>query len=605
VYERERIAKSMLLRLRHAASEPAWRASLVLVLTLAWLGHIFHLGSRAFWTRGIGDWGDPNFINVLLEHWYRDLLRFRDPSSPPMFFPATRTLGYSHGLILFAPFYIAVRPFLHPLLADNVSLLLLITCGTLCLYVLLRKLGLDVLVAVLLTAFFVTSENVVNEATGIWTQRASVFLIPPILLLALTSWRKRPGPVRLLLAFTSGFLAALLPAQDFPTAGLTLLVLVLLGAAPLLAVAVGNLADRVAGVALAGAAVLSGWALETTLYGGIDTRLFGIHIVSTQWQKPFFVAAGLLVLYVARRGTQLLRPWAWTSALLTGAMCGMLLFLRIYLPAYQEHHGFPVGELVLQQREPLQSSAWLSSVWSLHPYDSARPFLFAAFLLLAALVLPQAASRLQRFALLWIAVLSAVVFIVPLQLGTFSIWKAVVLPVPGFAAIRDPRRIVYAYELFVILAASFALSRGTRLYRNVVAAALVVLMAATWNGETFYFRRPVATFEQWVHAPIDIDPSCRSFFLKRASDPFRMTWPDSWALYGVTATWVAVDHSLPTLNGYSGRYPREWHLFHPYNNDYDDEVDRWIRMHDLQHVCVFDIDLRTMRPYAPRSIRAP
>ncbi len=308
----------------------------------------------------------------------------------------------------------------------------------------------------------------------------------------------------------------------------------------------------------------------------------------------------LIVLFVARRRAHLFRPWAWALSFLAGAAGGTLLFLRIYLPAYQEHHGFPIGELVLQQQEPWKRGAWPLRLDALHPYETARPFLLAGILLLAALVLPRAVPRLQRVALLWIAVLSAVVFIVPLQLGTFSIWKTVTPPIPGFAAIRDPRRIVYAYELFIVLAAGLALSRGTRAYRSVVAAALVVLMAATWNGETFYFRRPVAIFDQWVRAPIDVDPSCRSFFIKRASDPFRMTWPDAWPLYGVTSTWVALDNSLPALNGYSGRYPTEWHLFHPYNSDYDEEVDRWIRMHGLQHVCVFDVDLRTMRPYSPR-----
>ena len=43
-----------------------------------------------------------------------------------MYFPAHGTLGYSHGLIGYAPFYILARPFLHPFQAAALTLFLVI-----------------------------------------------------------------------------------------------------------------------------------------------------------------------------------------------------------------------------------------------------------------------------------------------------------------------------------------------------------------------------------------------------------------------------------------------------------------------------------------------
>ena len=98
----------------------------VFVLSAYYLGSAFQLARRTFWTRGLGDWIDPYFINFLLEHWYRSLSTFTDPSSPPMFAPIRGTLGYSHGLVLYAPFYFVLRPFFHPFQSYGLMLFVVI-----------------------------------------------------------------------------------------------------------------------------------------------------------------------------------------------------------------------------------------------------------------------------------------------------------------------------------------------------------------------------------------------------------------------------------------------------------------------------------------------
>lgn len=486
-----------------------WRAALVLTVSLGYLGHVFHVVSGALWTRGIGDWMDPHFINVLLEHWYRCVTQLRDPSSPPIYFPVRHALGYSHGLILSAPFYIAVRPFLHPLIADNISLLLTMECGIVCLYILFRKLELSTLESLVLTAFFFTSQNVTNDATGIWSQRASVFFIPPIALLTLVSWRRSSQP----LALTSGLLTALLLTQDFPTA----------------------------------------------VFAGLLFALTCAPFIRRMTNRPWLVAFGI------------------------GAAIGIALFFWIYLPAYLEQRGFPLNEISLQT----------------HTYATLRPLALVLFVAMVMWIPRLGIGWRVRLWMLWLLVVSSFVIIAPLQLGTFSIWRDWFARLPGLGAVRDPVRIIYLYELAVAIGLGVVMAQA-RASRRWIAAAALVLIAARWNPETFAFKRDIATFDQWMAAPVEVVPSCRSFFLRRASDAYRYKSPDSWMLYGIDATFIALKTGVPTLNGYSARYPNEWHLFHPYNADYDEEIDRWIARYRLRDVCVFDMDLRTMRPYVPR-----
>src|SRR4030095_11973151 len=85
----------------------------------------------------------------------------------------------------------------HPFIAYNLCIFLVLLAGTWCLYAVLRRFArLAFFTSLLLTAFFATSKNVINGLTGIWTQRVSVFLIPPIVLVALTAARLAGGWVR-------------------------------------------------------------------------------------------------------------------------------------------------------------------------------------------------------------------------------------------------------------------------------------------------------------------------------------------------------------------------------------------------------------------------
>jgi hypothetical protein len=596
--------------------------ALLLVVSTAYLCHVFQLLSPEFWNSGLSDWGDPYFINYLLEHWHKSVWTLADPSSPPMFFPARKTLGYSHGLILFVPFYLPVRQILHPFQAYNVMLVLVLETGIVCLYSIFRRyLGLSLVESLLLTASFVSSQNVINGSTAVWSQRASVFLIPPILLMILLSSRLSGSP-RLVLAAFSGLLATLLYAQDFYTAHFAFAFAILFLAAAVPVETQRVVRERVTAfwkserprskVALAVTALAVAWTCYLWFAGGAEVQWLGMRLRSHDWRRPALAAVACLAVFVALRGGMRVpaRPGPrarWLLALVMGAVLGSVVFLWIYWSAYTEHPAFPEYQLLsaLARRDPSQWTSPLAAVRDLGVYDSMRSFKLVLMLGALAWIPWFNADRTIRRYSLWVLVVSLVVLLAPVRLGSFSIWRFLIEPLPGFSVIRDPRRIIYLYELAVVLVGAVILARlpSRSVSRRCAVGLFFVVLVTEPNRATFAFERPNDVHARWVEAPIDIDPSCRSFFIKAASEEYLSRSGYRQALYSVDAMFISLARSMPTLNGFSAWSPVGWELNDPQDDGYQLGVRRWIARHGLRGVCELDIDARTMRPHAQRDLR--
>ena len=510
------------------------RVSVVLALSALYLSFVFQLQSGAPRQSGLGDWLDPYFINYLLEHWYHSLLTLSDPTSPAMYFPTRRTLGYSHGLILYMPFYAAVRPFLHPFQAYTASLFLMMTTGCLFLYGVLRTfVRLRFVEALLFTAFFATSPNIVNSSAGFWSQRASVFLIRVILFASLAAWRQSGRTSRVMPAWVPGLLPPLLFTQHFSTGQFALfLILCLAGVViadrgPVLTAQTATRPSRwwlgLAGVSLALAA-------EVAIHPVHRIHIAGARIGAAN-AVPLLLVALLAAGWFAARRWQMVAlvegTWhnvrqrisaraSWPGdgpyvvAVTAGAVMGSVLFLWIYLPTYRAFPGFP---------DWMVTGALTRSAF---PYAAIRPFVLVLMIAALARVPRLHVDRHSRVMSLWFLGVSAVVIAIPQQIGAFSIWKAFFMPLPGFAAIRNPDRIIEVYETASVLAVGLFLARqpDASFLRRAIPAAVVLLMLADWTPATFVFKRPNRAFEQMVEAPIAIDSSCRSFFILGASEQY-------------------------------------------------------------------------------------
>jgi hypothetical protein len=591
-------------------------ASIVLVVSLSYLSYVFRLFDAGSWNSGLGDWLDPYFINALLEHWYRSATNLSDPSSPAMYFPAQKTLGYSHGLVLYAPFYLPLRLFLHPFQAYTLTLFVVIETGILCLYLLLRKLGLSFIESLLLSALFFSSQNVVNGQTGVWSQRASVFLIPPILLLLLVSARMRPRRARLLLAGFAAFLSTLMYVQDFPTAHLALLLGTLFGAA--VAFVDGRLGERIAKfrksqprafrLTLTIVALASAWACFVLTFGGVDVQILGARFRSHSWRRPALIALVALMALIGlsvrtRAGPRIRKPNPWLLALGIGAAAGAIVFLWVYLGAYREHRAFPEDQLLtsLLVRDPSRWRSPLDFVRDLGAYDTLRSFALVFVVGTLAWIPRFRVEKRTRIYCLWFLAISFVVLLIPLRFPELSLWRVFFQWLPGFGVIRDPKRIIHLYELAVVLVVALFLARlpAKSASRISITLFLLVLLVAERNREVFLYKRPIEVYERWVAAPIAIDPACRCFYIKGASEKYMSRFAHMWSLYGIDSIFVSLNHTIPTLNGYSAWYPDGWNLLNPQEADYPDRVKRWIDAHGLTGVCEFDIEARTMTPRIP------
>jgi len=577
---------------------------------------IFHEG---FWRAGLGDWIDPYFINYLLEHWYRSVATLGDPSSPPMYFPVQKTLGYSHGLILYAPFYILVRLFLHPFQAYSLSLLIVIETGIVCLYLFFRRsLKLSFLESLLLTAFFFTSQNVINGTVGVWSQRASVFLIPPILLLLVTAIRRPDSRLHLGVVCLAGALTTLLFVHDFYTAQFAMFFALLFAVA---AVAIDYRAAVVRGIsgfwkaqsvigkaAFVIAVAGSAWALYVLKYGGLRARVLGITIASRDWRRGALLAGTSMMVFVALRGWRRIKsdlavvaPWVWAFS--AGLATGASVFLWIFLPAYLEHPRFPEKDLLSQLavRDPSRWTGLAAALRDLGAYGTLRSFKIVFIVSVLACLPWLRADRKTRLYVLWAAAISLVVFVIPLEIRGFSIWLAFFRHIPGFNVIRDPTRIIYLYELAFILAVALLLAgvRSRPGYRIGVCGLLLFFMVTDHHTDVFDYERPVNVYRRWVDWPIDIPPACQSFFISRASDEYIARSPHMWALYNIDAMFFSLNHAIPTLNGYSAWAPEGWNLMNPQEADYDERVQAWIQKNELHNVCELDVVAHTLRPLPP------
>jgi hypothetical protein len=597
-----------------SASVRIVRAVLVISLSSWFVGTVFGIARAPFWTAGIGDWMDPYFINYLLEHWNHSVRTLSDPSSPPMYFPAPRTLGYSHGLVLFAPYYLLVRPFLHPFQAYSAALFLVVEVGILCLYALLRRsFSLTFVESLLLTLFFATSLNVMNGFIGVWSQRASVFLIPPSLLLLVAARARAPGRFRTAGLFVSGLLALLMLTQDFYTAffALCFIVVALVMAGITRPGRVQALrqtwrhSSRSQRTAFVVASLLVAWAGLVAVSGGFTVTVLGVRIASHDSSRPALLAAipAALLIFSARKN-----GWSraaatgqrWFMPFAAGAIAGLAVFLWIYAAAYREHPSFPDEHLSssLVAIDTSRGGAFSDIVEKRAGYETLRTFKFVLAVAVLAWMPWFNVSRRTKLLCLSALVVSLIVLVIPLTFGGFSIWRTFLAPFPGFSAIRDPKRIAYLYELSVVLAAAaFMSSLPWRSALRVTTSMLLVgLLVTERNSTVFDYLRPNATFDKWVSAPVAVGPSCRSFYVAPAGPIYSQRSTDQWTLYSIDAMFIALATSVPTLNGYSAWFPKGWGFQNPENPGYRDAVRRWVSTNRLTGVCELDITQRTMTP---------
>lgn len=155
----------------------------------------------------------------------------------------------------------------------------------------------------------------------------------------------------------------------------------------------------------------------------------------------------------------------------------------------------------------------------------------------------------------WLAPILAVAFaLVILLYGRTSLWYALSPYIPGAKAIRVPGRVV----LILLVPAAFGLaSLVERLDRNswvITGWSLTLLCLAEQIGSTDCYdlsesRARIAAVSQ------QIDTGMESFYYRPESDE------SGFVLYNLDAMWASLNTAVPTINGNSGCFPRDWWPF--------------------------------------------
>jgi hypothetical protein len=189
-----------------------------------------------------------------------------------------------------------------------------------------------------------------------------------------------------------------------------------------------------------------------------------------------------------------------------------------------------------------------------------------------------------------------VAWLVTLRFGSFSLFKLLYVGVPGAAAIRVGYRIMLVVDLFAVVAVALAVRHWLASHRGLpargaVAALLAFLVVEQANAGSHSFVSASAE-RRWL-AEVPAPPAaCRHFFIAhQPGAPVHVVQID--------AMLVAHKVRLPTLNGYSGRFPSSWPLWQTDRADYEATVGAWARARNLAAgLCRYDATAKRWSAFA-------
>lgn len=532
----------------------------------------------------IGDAGDARLNNFIAEHWYNVALGRESAANLPIFYPIANTVSYTDLLIGFSIPYSVFRSVgVDMFLANKLTLILFHLAGTLFLYALLRKyLRFSVLPA--LTGTVVCAFASAYSIRFVHTQMFA-FSMVPMLLYAMAAYHQRlslPLKKRLAIGLLTIALYALMWYTSFYTAYFTALFLLIFSVAYF---------------------ILSLWRSKrpfARVWGGLKTHALEICLA--------------LVVFAAL----------------------MVPFILIYLPSFQSYgaRSFDEVNLYLPRIWDLFNASPHSlmygrlfsrlpatnhELWVGFPPVTFALFVFAAgfhlihFLrerkALATCTEPEPSQKagMDR-ALFLFAVAASVLFSMLLIVNWgdgISLWRLAYRFLPGAAAMRAVAR----YLLILTLPAGVCIAAlieaklqnahsGPKAPLARAAAALLLVLLVLDNSVVAsyasHWNRSVS-----IQANLSVPsppPDCKVMYYY---DEVPSDQTDDHAVFQLDAWQTGIFYGIPTINGYSGQFPYNWHdLWSPDNPLYLSAADYWINTYHLEGVYAYLVQSRRWVPHS-------
>ncbi len=488
----------------------------------------------------IGGGADPRLIHATCEHWLQVFRGTANIASPHFFFPQQGTLGYTDAML-----------------------------GHGAVYALARGNGMEMFKAY---NFMLVATDALNLAAMTAFLRYGVRLRLPAAAF---------GAV--LLAFNAAKMAQIGHAQ-----------LQLLWPLPLALWSLVTCARR----------PRFGW--PTLALGAIFGACTALEIWSSFYNGWFFcfwlLLGGLLALAQRETRTTLLHVVRqhWSAALACATVLYMCLlpFARIYQPVAEQLGWRSWDEVMTMLPQPLSywSASETSVVWGWLPHVFAQfnalptpwehhmaiglmPWL--AMLAVIGLSVRALVRREAKAADRWLLLLVAsalLLLLIPIRVGDTTLWRWFFDHFPGAGAIRSVTRVILVAALPIAIAAAVLLDRllarahvsaHPRAWTGALAA-LALLATVEQVGE-LHGHVPVEERAQIAAIAAQVDPqTCPAFFLRTPPDG-KEPEIDLQTL----AMLAAMQTGVPTLNGYSGKYPYGWDLEKLRAPGYLDRVREW------------------------------
>lgn len=493
--------------------------SFTVIAWLLGLGIFYRSVFLSFFSRIIGDPGDGQLIISLHEHWYRVLRGLESWNETIFFYPVQNSLGYSDTFFFTGILYSGLRHLgADPFIALQSVLFLLATIGFWSMYgwlVSCRNLARPV--AAFGGLLFVIASPVFLSANNSHIQLLSVWLLPVGLILI------------------EKCIAAILQKRLI-------------------------------------------WLPFLCL-----CTAFALLAYSTFYVAFFFALLGLMGVAVAclvrpREAIQLVRSLYldWRQYV-PGALVGFVftgLFLYTYLPVHEETGGRVFEEVLprVPQLVDLFNHTGSNLLWGIFndrfwPYSNPHnrelhlgltPLMGILAILSSLVVIGWGVAKRKT-----VPAILAFIFLAGLSLllrtGDQTVWRFVFDHIPGASAIRVPSRLnlvllIPAILMICIVLHGLLMRNKTWLRRLTVIIAILVLLEQIQlvNPANLYRNEKMKLATHAAHPPLGIDA-----FLA-----FSKPW-EGWNtdVPQNTATFLAEQWNMPTINGRSGFAPPHWNFF--------------------------------------------
>ncbi|HEX5873894.1 MAG TPA: DUF4214 domain-containing protein [Pyrinomonadaceae bacterium] len=522
-------------------------ASIIAGLLGLWLFHIPQFASN--FDKFPGDRGDARLVVYLMEHWYQVFQGMANWRSPSMFYPAEGTIGYADLMLGLGIVHSVFRALgLGMFEAAEATIILLNFLNYLVCFILLnRVLKLNLLASIAGAAFFAFNNPKLVQLGH--TQLQPLLFLPLAVIGVVLFVQKRD---------------TLSQKQAF------------------------------------GLMTLSGISLALQLMTGFYTGWFFIF-----WSGLFLILALLFKTTRSVIVDQVKRFWPALLGALGVFLVALIPFVIAYLPIVRSVGGRPYHEIVgfIPVRWSLLLMSDRNYLWGTiseniltkHPLHLELQIAIGLIPSLAWLALTLIAIwfmiRSTRYKLkpahlflVLMIVATSLVYLLGMRYWDFSPWKFVHAFVPGAQAIRAVSR--YALVMALPMAIGFAflihfiferIAQSPSPRRIVLSAFLVLIsgfglfeqFAAPQGFDGFSIKAENEYLNRLAHSLPD---NCSSFYVAAKTTALHSQFE-----YHVDAALVSAIKGVPTLNGYSGQLPMNWHLWDVMGGPaYDANVKSWI-----------------------------